>query len=347
MIHWRKAKAGLGLLAFCLAACAPSPETMQFAGQTMGTSYRVQARPAVPDPAGLQRQVEAELQRLNQVFSTYLADSEVSWLNRQPVGQALPLSADMQAALELSLAVSRLTDGAFDVTLGALVALWGFGAQPRGEGLPAPDAIQAALAGSASKSAAGAQALALSDGRLVKRQAVQLDFSAVAKGYAVDSIAALLRRAGARDFLVEIGGEVYAEGRNPRGGPWRIGIEKPAPGQRQIQRVLPLYGRGMATSGNYRNFFELEGQRYGHTLDPRTGWPVRHRLLSATVLHASTARADALATAFMVLGPAETLRLAEAHGLAVLAIIGADGREEEALSSALIQYLEDTRLGKD
>ena len=181
----------------------------------------------------------------------------------------------------------------------------------------------------------------------MKQAEVQLDFSALAKGYAVDRIAALLRRAGVRDFLVEIGGEVYAEGRSAQGGPWRIGIERPAPGQRQIQRVLPLRDLGMATSGDYRNFFELDGKRYGHTLDPRTGWPVRHHLLSATVLDASTARADALATAFMVLGPAETLRLAEAHGLAVLAIIGADGREEEALSSALVQYLEGKGLDEE
>ena len=317
-----------------LAGCGADTGMVSFGGATMGTSYSVKVLGPGLSEQRLKPLVEAELLKLNQTFSTYLPDSEISRLNSSGVGKAIPISAEMRELLALSLKVSDLSGGGFDITVGPLVALWGFGAGADQARVPDPAVLAAALA------LAGADSLALGAQGLVKRKPVQLDMSALAKGYAVDRLAELLEAAGASDYLVEIGGELKAKGHKGNSRPWMVAIEKPLVGQRGIHRVLPLVDMGMATSGDYRNFFEQDGKRYSHTIDPRTGWPVPHQLASVTVLDASVARADALATAFMVLGLEETMKLAEAKQLAVLAIIRDDGFKE-VLSSRMTRYLED------
>jgi thiamine biosynthesis lipoprotein len=154
---------------------------------------------------------------------------------------------------------------------------------------------------------------------------LEVDLSAVAKGFAADQIADLLRSQSVADYMVEIGGEVQTAGRNAQGKPWQIGVEAPLVGIRDVQRAVPLSGMAMATSGDYRNFFEINGQRYSHIIDPRTGRPADHNLVSVSVLHSSCAMADAWATALLVLGPDEGAAVAEREQLAVLFIVKTDG----------------------
>ncbi|MGI9323118.1 MAG: FAD:protein FMN transferase, partial [Pseudomonadales bacterium] len=283
-----------------LAGCSQSGEMVVIEGPIMGTSYTVKA---VGDGLGkgidetLRQQVEAELQRLNDIFSTYEPDSELSRLNRRQPGEAIALSPELKEVLALSLEIHQLSGGAFDITVGPLVNLWGFG--PGARRTEAPDANDIAVA----LATLGSEALELSaepnhrqgsdplapsttsaepSATLVKRRAVQLDLSSVAKGYAVDKLASLLEARGASDYMIEIGGEVRARGRHPSGRLWMIGVEQPITDQRKIHRILPLLDTAMATSGDYRNYFKQNGAIYSHTLDPRTGRPITHSLASIT-----------------------------------------------------------------
>ncbi len=325
-----------------LTACHQDAQPLLLSGTTMGTSYSVKILGAwgredagwgrgaegrggeeAPAESTLHLKIEAELQRLNQVFSTYEADSELSRLNRHPVNQPAAVSADLMAVLRLSAAVHRLSQGAFDITLAPLVNLWGFGPEGIRDELPAAEDIQRLLLHHT-----GFDAIALGVGTVTRRKPVTLDLSAVAKGYAVDSIASLLEAAGIRHYLVEIGGEVKARGLNAHGEAWVIGIEKPLVASREVFRTLPLHNVALATSGDYRNFFEVDGVRYSHTLDPTTGWPVKNGLVSVTVLHQSAAWADALATAITVLGVEQALPLAAANGWMFLALAPAAARNK-------------------
>ena len=171
-------------------------------------------------------------------------------------------------------------------------------------------------------------------------QSFSIDLSAVAKGYAVDEIADLLEASGAKNYMVEIGGEVKTRGKNSRGSDWIIGIEAPHREGRSLYRTLPVLDLALATSGDYRNYFDHQGTTYSHTIDPRTGRPVEHNLVSVTVLHQSAAIADALATAFTVLGSEGALDIAEEENLMVFAIIREGDNFEERLSGALLRYLD-------
>jgi thiamine biosynthesis lipoprotein len=235
--------------------------------------------------------------------------------------------------LSLSSEIHHLSGGAFDPTVGPLVNLWGFGPSGPRNGVPADEEISQAMA------RAGFTRLALQELTITKPRDLVIDLSAIAKGYAVDVVSDYLDAMGEHRYLVEIGGEVRASGRNDRHVPWVIGIEAPDIQVRRLQRSVPILNMGMATSGDYRNFFEHEGQVYSHTLNPKTGWPVRHNLASVTVLHPSAGYADGLATAFSVMGEAATMELAEANKLLVLAIIRDEGAYREVKSTELNRYL--------
>jgi thiamine biosynthesis lipoprotein len=239
----------------------------------------------------------------------------------------VPASQGLLKVLEVAQETSRLSDGAFDVTVAPLVNLWGFGPGPMRDGIPDQDQIRSALA------RVGYQRLHLRSeppGIRKERPDLVVDLSAIAKGYGVDLVAEHLDALGLENYLVEIGGEVWGKGHNARGTPWRIAIEKPSPAQRSVYAVVRLDGRGIATSGDYRNFFEQQGQRFSHTIDPTSGRPVIHDLASVTVLSPTVTRADALATALLVLGPEQGYRLAEQQGLAALFIIReGDGYKEK------------------
>jgi thiamine biosynthesis lipoprotein len=288
----------------------------------MGTYYRVTAAalPANVSEAELRDTIEARLGEIDARMSTYQSDSEVSRFNRHPGTNWFPVSAETAKVVAESLHISRLSGGAFDITVGPLVNLWGFGpprAADRGA-IPSAGIIADTLRKTGSQHLhvrPSPPAIRKDGGHL------QIDLSAIAKGYAVDSLAASLASIGIADYLVDIGGEMRASGHKLDHSPWNIGIERPAVGQRGVHKVLAVSDQAVATSGDYRNFFESEGRRYCHEIDPRTGRPIDHDLISVTVLDPSCMRADAWATALIVLGPQAGLQLVERENLATFFII--------------------------
>jgi thiamine biosynthesis lipoprotein len=302
-----------------LAGCSSPREQVVLRGATMGTTYSVQLvdPPQTVEPAVLQEQVDDVLADINAVMSTYDAGSELSRFNASSSTDWYGVSAELAGVVAVAQGVSAASGGAFDVTVGPLVNLWGFGPGDGSRVPPDPERVRAA------KLRTGYGKLDVRRSPPALRKAVPdlyVDLSAIAKGYGVDRVAALLDTAGVEDYLVEIGGELLARGRNARGEPWRIAVERPDPSGRTVQQVVALTDAALATSGDYRNFFEAGGTRYSHTIDPATGRPVTHDLASVTVLGADAMHADAHATALLVMGVDRGLRFARAAELAALFI---------------------------
>jgi len=302
------------IVLFALAGCGGST-LATIHGQTMGTTYTVKVIAADVDEDSLGQAVDAELERVNGLMSTYRPDSELSRLNKAPVGEWFPVSKDTMDVLRMSGKIYRLSHGSFDVTVGPLVNLWGFGPDPSKREVPPDDAIARAIR------RVGFDRLSFRDDAVRKDAEVYIDLSSIAKGYGVDRVAELLETRGLHDYMVEVGGELRAKGVNDRGTPWQIAIETPEAMQRSVYRTISVDDMGMATSGDYRNYFEVDGKRYSHTIDPNTGRPITHNLASVTVLASSCAWADGMATAIDVLGPEKGLALAEAQNLPVHVII--------------------------
>lgn len=290
-------------------------------GRSMGTSYAVEARcpGAVPAEA-----IAAVLAEVNRQMSTYHADSELSAFNRLPAGESMPVSAGLAEVAVIAGRVSAQTEGAFDATVAPLVALWGFGADAA-SGSPT-DAKRKVPTDAQRQSAIASVGFrriqaSVNPPTLRKRATATLDLSAIAKGYAVDRIAALLDRSGCSAYLVELGGEVRVRGHNASGKPWRIGIE--SPDGEGLAGWLSLLDGAVATSGDYRQSRpqnDIEGGRVSHIIDPRTGMPIRHKLASVTVVADTATLADAYATALLVLGENAGLAFAERHDLAAVFI---------------------------
>jgi len=312
----------------------PQNPVLTLHGATMGTTYSVQVvdPPATLDLSALQRKIDTELEQVNAQMSTYRADSELSRFNAGPAMVWVPVSAALAETVRTAKRIGAASQGALDVTVGPLVNLWGFGPDLTGDEVPAAAMIQAALA----RTGLDQLEVRATPPALRKARAeLYVDLSAIAKGHGVDRVATLLTAAGIDDFLVEIGGELYGHGVNGRGESWRIAIERPLSSARRVLRVVPLRNIGMATSGDYRNFFEIDGLRYSHSIDPTTGWPVRHELASVTVLADTAIEADGWATALLVLGPERGPPLAESADLAALFIERhADGRIETRSTTA-------------
>lgn len=263
-------------------------------GLIFGTVYNI----TYQHEQNLKDSIEAELKHVDREFSMFNEQSTVSMLNR---GEAAQLSDWFLEVYDMAATVNGETAGAFDITVAPLVNAWGFGFKH--EQLPT------ALQVDSLRSIIGMQHVALDrkSRSLSKDDArVMFDFSAIAKGYGADCVARMLARNGVSNYMVEIGGEIVTRGKSPSSTPWRIGVTKPTDDSLQtsqeLQTVLGLTNRALATSGNYRNFYYNGGRKYAHTIDPQTGYPVQHSLLSATVLARNCATADAYATAFMVLG---------------------------------------------
>jgi thiamine biosynthesis lipoprotein len=317
--------------AYRLVCAPPPPAASEFTGRTMGTIYSVKvAAPDLPAEAhgAIQRAIEERLDRVDRLMSTYLPDSELSRFNRHGANEPFPVAPETLEVFRIAREVSELSGGAFDVTVGPLVAAWGFGATDR---IPAPPS-EAELA--LLRARVGFQRIEITAaGTLTKTLAGAVcDLSAIAKGYAVDQVAAALRGLGYEDFLVELGGEVRAQGRRPDGAFWRVAIERPDSVPRGVFDVVPLRDVALATSGDYRDYYEVGGRRISHTIDPRTGHPVEHALASVSVLHSDAVRADALATALNVLGPEAGYALAEREGLAAYFIL----RQEDGSFTSLV-----------
>jgi thiamine biosynthesis lipoprotein len=331
------------VLAGTLCGCLLDRETV-LNGRTMGTTYQVKivSRPwQVPGDLG--RMIDRQLSAINQSMSTYRPDSELNRFNaQQAVNRPLELSPHMRQVVATAAHIHKMTGGAWDGTVDPLVKLWGFGSQGRRDTLPEPETVQALLA------RIGFHRLRLdADGRLAKQHPeVTLDLASIAKGYGVDVVARLLRSQGLTDFLVEIGGEVIASGRRLDGGLWRVGINTPddrASGN-AVYRVVNLPAKALATSGDYRNFFTIDGVRYGHVIDPRTGYPVRNGVVSATVVADNCTLADGLATGLMVMGPASGLALVDRlDGIECLIVTRrADGTLSDHFSKGFRVYSPDS-----
>lgn len=320
-----------------LAACGTPDEFHHTAGRTMGTEYRVTWAGGAGCTSALSERLGAELRRVNLQMSTYLPDSELMRFNRGPAGKWLPVSPELADVVALALELSHLSDGAFDVTAGPLVNLWGFGAEER-PGLPTEEKIKKA-AGRVHYE--GLEVRASPPALRKHSPDLYVDLSAIAKGHGVDRLAGLLEKQGCGDYLVDIGGEVRVRGRNPQGGLWRVGIQTPGlDDPAGVEEVLVLSRGAIATSGDYRNFRLVEGVRYSHIIDPRTGWPVRQGMASVTVVADRAALADGLATLINVLGPGAGLAFAENRQIAALALIRRQGGFEQRYTEAMRNHME-------
>jgi thiamine biosynthesis lipoprotein len=284
----------------------------------MGTYYRItlHGNTLSLNQAQLQQGVEALLSEINQRMSTYISDSELSRFNRMASGKCQSVSKALLMVVDQAVAVNIDSGGSFNPLVEPLVRRWGFGAELSELNIPDASEIKQLLA------SADVQQLHIDaiNQQLCKNADLQIDLSAIAKGYAVDELARWLASQGAINYLVDIGGEIKVAGSNPQGMRWRLAIEKPDAMMHSAYRVLELIDQSVATSGDYRNFFEHEGKRYSHTINPLTGYPTTHNLASVTVVHPSAMLADAWATAILAAGPEQGKQLALAQGLAVFMI---------------------------
>ncbi len=315
----------------------PPPRVVLVQGETMGTTYTVKVvaktREAQSDEAReqLRATVQGELDAVNAAMTTYDPNSELSRFNTGPAEVDVPLSAATVEVLAIAQDVAARTDGALDITVGPLVERWGFGAAGELEALPTEDELAALRA------SVGPHHLRLDEAASTLRKdhpQTRVDLSAVAKGYAVDRVVASLRARGHEDAMVEVGGEVRVVGQTEAERSWRLAIEQPIEAERSIYAVLPLRDQAMATSGDYRNFTMVDGQRYSHTIDPRTGRPITHGLASVTVIADDCAHADAWATALNVLGPQRGPQLAAGQDVAALFLVVRDGALAEVTTTA-------------
>ena len=282
----------------------------------MGTTYSVVvSHPAEPLELDVIRQgVDSVLVTVNAAMSTYIPDSELSLLNQSSSMDWQPVSKELMTVLEYAQQVGNLTGGAYDATVGPLVNLWGFGPGSQYDNtVPNDEQIASAQA------RVGHDQLQLRGNPAAAKKLKEdlyVDLSSIAKGFGVDEVGRYLESQGLNEYLVEIGGEVRARGLSPRRDSWRVAVEKPEIGEVSVQRLLQLENISVATSGDYKNYFERDGVRYSHTIDARTGRPVTHRLASVSVAAASALEADAWATALMVLGEDAGYQLAQRLELA-------------------------------
>jgi len=319
-----------------LTACSKEPQIVSLGGPTMGTTYSVKwVDTDLKRAESLHPLIDAKLVEINQQMSTYIKDSELSSFNQSPAGTEVKASDQLFEVLSLAHAISDETDGAFDITVGPLVNLWGFG--PEGRIIKAPDNDEIVTL----RERIGYQKLKLADSRLIRKEAdIYVDLSAIAKGYAVDQLAKLLEQNGIEQYLVEIGGELRAKGEKPGQQPWRIAIESPQAGERGVQRIVQVRDVGIATSGDYRNYFEQDGVRYSHTIDPATAKPISHNLASVTVLSPQCAKADAYATAYSVMGPEAAYEHAIKHNVAAFFLIKSGNAFIEKMTPAFEPFLQ-------
>ena len=331
----------LSVLAFSLlllfGGCDDSKNRLSvLSGPTMGTTWSVKYT-GTPSDGGVQAlkaDIVAALEQVNAQMSTYRPDSNISRFNHAEPGALMVLPSDLVKVLHAAFLLSEQTDGAYDVTVGPLVNLWGFGPDPERFEPPKHSEVEAAL------TRVGWQKLMLSEQQLLQPGGVYVDLSSIAKGYAVDKVADLLDRYGLSNYLVEVGGELRGKGSKPYKQPWRVAVERPIAGVRGVEQVVDLKDMAVATSGDYRNFFESQGRLFSHTIDPRTGYPVQHKLASVSVLHKNAMIADGLATAMTVLGPDEGMAFAKDHELAVFFIVRTEKGVKELSTPAFDAIVE-------
>ncbi len=309
----------VSMLAVALSGCESNAERIEvLSGPTMGSTYTIKyvynATTPAADAVGVE--VQSILDEVDRQMSTYRLDSDIARFNQSPVDTCMPMPQPVLDLVQYGDQLSRLSDGAFDLTLGPLLDLWGFGPQARGKKVPSAAEIAQAQA------QIGYQHIRVVDGQLCKDADVKVEFNSIAAGYTVDRMSERFAELNIDSYMIEITGELIAKGLKPDGSPWRIALEQPlGDGQRVIQRVLEIDNYGINTSGDYRNYFEEDGVRFSHTIDPQVGAPISHRLASVTVIDRSTLHADGLGTLLLVLGPTRGLDFAEEHKIAAFFVM--------------------------
>ena len=282
------------------AFSAAMVQDLTFSGRTMGTTCFIKAQvSATVSSQTLQKEIDACLEKINVQMSTFLPDSEISRFNRMPAG-TMPVSPDFYAVMKASEDLYKITHGAWDGTMYPILQLWGFFIKGKTPDVPTDTAISQALQN------VGFHFIEIGPPHqlIKKKKDVQVDLASIAKGYGVDQLLQVLKQHGVQNGFVEIGGEVAAMGTRPDQKPWQVGITYPSSKSHatEVVKTIPIYNKAVATSGTYQNYFEKDGKRYSHIIDPRTGRPVTPRIVSVTVIAPTCTQADGLATALLVMG---------------------------------------------
>jgi len=332
------------LLTISITACFPSNNSAKkenlLQGRTMGTTYNVKvvATPEQVETLKLQEKIDVVLKQVNQEMSTYIPDSEISRFNKSTSTSPIEISTGFSRVLKESIRLGELSQGKLDITVGPLVNLWGFGPEQRPETVPSDDVL------TSTRAQIGLSYLHL-NGNLLSKDIPNLyvDLSTTAKGYGVDVIAELIEANGITNYLVEIGGEMRLKGFKHTGELWAIAIEKPildpSGDQRAVHQVIIPKDNAVATSGDYRNYFEANGQRFSHIIDPDTGKPINHNLVSVTVIAPSSMTADGLSTTLMVMGTEQGMAFAIENDIAALFISKTEHGFTEQFTIKFKQYL--------
>jgi len=326
----------LALSVFTIVSCQNSPSKYIYnKGMVYGTIYSITYES--PNGIDLQEKITEKFNEYNRMFSTYDKESIISKINKN---EPVELSNEFIICYEKAVEVSKITNGAFDITAGAMVNAWGFG--PEEKKKMTQEKVDSLI------EITGFQKIKLENGQIIKENPnIKIDMSAIAKGYTSDLIAGFLAEKGCENYMVEIGGEVAAKGINERGKTWTIGINKPDEndilGSTGLQAKVKLTDHGLATSGNYRNFYVEDGKKYAHTIDPKTGYPVQHSILSSTVVANDCMTADAFATAFMVLGLDSSIEITRNETEIEVFFIYADeqGNNQVYMSDGFGEYIID------
>lgn len=325
----------------CSETDRPLESPVKLEGNIFGTFYQVTMADGLTQGEAdeIEAGIKTELESVDKSMSTYRDDAELMAFNQAPLGEWQPLSDGLIDVLATSQSIAEASDGAFDITIGDLVNLWSFGPEARPEEVPSDQELNERLA------RVGYDAIDLDLQSLEARRTrdVFVDLSAIAKGHATDRVAAYLDQQGIENYLVNLGGDLMTRGYRDEEEQtaWRVGIEVPEDGEQRAQHVLPLDSISVATSGDYRNYFEVDGQRYSHTIDPRNGKPITHDLASVSVFHPSNAWADGWATALMVAGDEEGMALALEHDLNVLMLVREGDQWRSVASPAFARHFGD------
>ncbi|MGF1786274.1 FAD:protein FMN transferase [Photobacterium swingsii] len=327
----------LVVMVLTLAGCGDKRELIHLNGSTMGTYYSIKLikQEGLPDAEAIQAEIDRRLELVNDQMSTYRKHSELSQFNQHTDGTPFTVSADTAKVVKEAIRLAKLTNGALDVTVGPVVNLWSFGPEARPEHTPTDAEI------AERKKIVGIHHLSVEGNTLTKDiPELYVDLSSIAKGFGVDVVADYFDGLNVADYLVEIGGELSLKGKNLEGVPWRIAVEKPTDdGSRAIQEIIEPGDMAVATSGDYRNYFEENGVRYSHLINPKTCKPIDNHVVSVTVLHESSMTADALATAFSVMGEEKAIELATAENLPVLLVVKTEQGFKEFMTDAFKTYL--------
>ena len=315
-------------LAACASGPAKSPGETLISGQTMGSAWTAKLAGPLPVPAEeLRAGAQAQFDAVNLALSTYRPDSDLSRFNADESGEWVVVSPELGEVLAYALSLADASGGAYDVTVGPLVNLWGFGPDPATNRVPEATAIDAARARVGWRGVD----VDLANHRARKRPGMRVDLSSLGKGRGVDRVAEYFDSRGVTNYLIDLSGKLRARGSNARGTSWRVAVERPAadvtPSVPDVEpAIVELHDASVATAGDYRRFFESGGKHYSHIIDPRTGYPVAHSTVSATAISATCMQADALATVMMVMPPTDAMALAERKGLRTLLITHSDGK---------------------